>query len=104
MGPADKSLRVSVIYSPGEDRVHEVSLAMAPAATVGDAVRESGLVERHGLDLGQLSVGVWGRIQPLDQGLRDRDRVELCRALQVDPKEARRLRYRKQAKKSDRPA
>ena len=40
--------------------------------------------------------GVWGRVQPLDHVLRDGDRVELYRPLTVDPKEARRLRYKKQ--------
>jgi putative ubiquitin-RnfH superfamily antitoxin RatB of RatAB toxin-antitoxin module len=30
----------------------------------------------------------------LDHVLRDRDRIELYRGLKVDPKEARRLRYR----------
>jgi hypothetical protein len=40
-------------------------------------------------------IGVWGRKQPLDAALRDRDRVELYRPLQVDPKEARRLRYKR---------
>jgi putative ubiquitin-RnfH superfamily antitoxin RatB of RatAB toxin-antitoxin module len=32
-----------------------------------------------------------------DSTLRDRDRVELLRPLAVDPKEARRLRYRGQS-------
>ena len=32
--------------------------------------------------------------------LRERDRVEIYRALQVDPKEARRLRYRKSGSKA----
>ena len=36
------------------------------------------------------------RQRPLDSPLRDADRVEACRGLRVDPKEARRLRYRKQ--------
>jgi putative ubiquitin-RnfH superfamily antitoxin RatB of RatAB toxin-antitoxin module len=39
----------------------------------------------------------------LRQVLRDGDRIELCRALTVDPKEARRLRYKGQ-RKEKRPA
>jgi putative ubiquitin-RnfH superfamily antitoxin RatB of RatAB toxin-antitoxin module len=39
---------------------------------------------------------VWGRVQPADTPLRDRDRVEVYRPLLVDPKEARRQRYKKQ--------
>jgi hypothetical protein len=41
-----------------------------------------------------LKVGVWGRLRPLDACLRERDRIEVYRPLTVDPKEARRLRYR----------
>jgi len=40
-----------------------------------------------------LKVGIWGRTRSLDTPLRDMDRVEVYRALKVDPKEARRLRY-----------
>jgi uncharacterized protein len=39
---------------------------------------------------------VWGRVTPLDHVLRDGDRVEIYRPLTVDPKEARRLRYKRQ--------
>jgi putative ubiquitin-RnfH superfamily antitoxin RatB of RatAB toxin-antitoxin module len=35
-------------------------------------------------------------VQPLDHVLREGDRIELYRPLAVDPKEARRLRYKKQ--------
>ena len=49
---------------------------------------------------GGLKVGIWGRARPLDTPLRERDRVEVYRPLQVDPKEARRLRYRKQGRKA----
>jgi putative ubiquitin-RnfH superfamily antitoxin RatB of RatAB toxin-antitoxin module len=49
-----------------------------------------------------VSVGLWGREVPLSTRLRDRDRVELYRPLQVDPKEARRLRYRQQGERGRR--
>jgi sulfur carrier protein len=43
-----------------------------------------------------LQTGVWGRKQPPDHVLRQGDRVELYRALKVDPKVARRERFSKQ--------
>ena len=52
------------------------------------------------LDLGQAVVGVWGRKAPPGQVLRDRDRIEIYRPLQVDPKVARRERFRKQGARS----
>lgn len=94
MAPA--SLAVTVAYSPRAGEVDEVALQVEQGATVGDALRASGLLVRHpAIDLGVLKVGVWGRVQPLDALLRERDRVEVYRPLTVDPKEARRLRYRK---------
>jgi uncharacterized protein len=93
MGHAD-ALSVSVVYSPQAGEVDEVLLSLPDGATVDDALRESGLAAQH--DIGQLAVGVWGVLAALSDHLRDRDRVELYRPLQVDPKEARRLRQQKQ--------
>jgi putative ubiquitin-RnfH superfamily antitoxin RatB of RatAB toxin-antitoxin module len=87
-------LRLAVAYSPEAGRVDVVSLMLAPGATVSDALQASGLLLRHGLALAGMQVGVWCRRCDLATPLRDRDRVEIYRALQVDPKEARRQRYR----------
>jgi putative ubiquitin-RnfH superfamily antitoxin RatB of RatAB toxin-antitoxin module len=98
MAPAEP-LRVSVAYSPRAGEVDEVVIDVPPGATLIDAIRASGMVQRHpGLDLSQSRLGIWGRVQAEDTALRERDRVEIYRPLQVDPKEARRLRYRKSAR------
>lgn len=95
MAPAER-LRVSVAYSPRAGEVDEVELELPLGATLIEAIRASGMAERHpGLDLAAARLGVWGRVQAGSHPLRERDRVEIYRALQVDPKEARRLRYRK---------
>lgn len=99
MGPADTraALRISVAFSPGPGAVDAVDLTLPEGSTVADALRASGLAgpgapaERAGL-----KAAVWGVVRPMEQALRDRDRVELLRPLKVDPKEARRLRYRAQ--------
>lgn len=94
MGPA--SFGVTVAYSPAAGTVEEVALRVDAGATLGDALRASGLLERHpAIDLAACKVGIWGRVLPLSTPLRERDRVEVYRPLTVDPKEARRLRYRK---------
>ena len=95
--------RVEVAYSATARQVERVALDLPAASTVGDALRASGLLERHSLVPGALQCGVWGRRCPLSQVLREGDRVELYRALTVDPKEARRLRYKAQ-RKEKRPA
>jgi uncharacterized protein len=99
MGSVDSAalLSVQVAYSPAAREVDSVSLRLPAGSTVINAVQASGLLERHGLTLEEgLSVGVWTKARPLDTPLRDADRVEIYRGLQVDPKEARRLRFRKQ--------
>ena len=88
-------LAVEVAYSPAAGEVDCVALSLPAGATVADAVQASGLLQRHGLDAGTLRVGVWCRVQEAGTMLRDRDRVEIYRPLLVDPKEARRQRYKR---------
>ena len=100
MDPAD-AVRVVVAYSPAPRQVDEVPLTLQPGATVCDALRASGLLERHpAIDLATQKVGVWGKLRPLEATLRDGDRVELYRPLKVDPKEARRQRWRRHREKA----
>ncbi|HZT55903.1 MAG TPA: RnfH family protein [Burkholderiaceae bacterium] len=99
MAPDDRVLNVSVAYSPRAGEVDEVTLQLAPGATVADALRASGLQLRYpGLALDALPVGIWGAFCDRGDLLRDRDRVELYRPLRVDPKEARRQRHLAQAR------
>ena len=96
MAHVESLLRIELAYSPAPRRVLTLSISLPPDSTVADALRASGWLRAHGLDLDALRCGVWGRVQPLDHLLRDGDRIELYRPLTVDPKEARRLRYKKQ--------
>lgn len=94
---ADKRLRVSVVYSPGSREVREVNLLLEPSCTVLMALQASGLLQVFpALDPQTMLLGVWGRKASLSQPLRDMDRVEIYRALRVDPKVARRERFVKQ--------
>ena len=54
----------------------------------------------QGLEARRLFISVWGRPQPLSHVLQEGDRVELTRALRVDPKVARRERFRQQGAKT----
>ena len=76
--------------------MQSLRLELPAGSSVADALRASGFLEVHGLALDSLRCGVWGRVQPLEHALRDGDRVEIYRPLTVDPKEARRLRYKRQ--------
>ena len=97
MDRADRAvLRIEVVYCAAPGQVDLVELQLAPGCTLADAVAASGLLQRHALAPAGLNAGVWGRVQPLAHVLRDGDRVEVYRPLLVDPKEARRQRYRSQ--------
>jgi putative ubiquitin-RnfH superfamily antitoxin RatB of RatAB toxin-antitoxin module len=99
MARADTAMTigVSVAYSPSAGVVDEVSVQLVAGATVGDALRASGLLERHPqIDLAVQRVGVWGKLRALEAPLYERDRVEVYRPLQLDPMEARRQRQRTQ--------
>lgn len=100
MAPADDVLHVEVVYCAGPGQTDRVQIQMAPGATLADALQASGLLQRHALAAHGLSAGVWGRVQPPGWLLRDDDRVEIYRPLQVDPKETRRQRYRQQRQKA----
>lgn len=98
MGRVESAAQLGVVvaYSPAPDQVDQVSLTLSIGATVSDALDASGLLARHpDIDLATQSVGVWGKLRSLDEALRDGDRVEIYRPLKVDPKEARRQRYRR---------
>jgi putative ubiquitin-RnfH superfamily antitoxin RatB of RatAB toxin-antitoxin module len=95
MAPAEgaRGLRVEVVYCPRPGVTDRVALTLPAGATAVDALVASGLAQRHGLAGAGLKLGIWSRACEPGSLLRDRDRVEIYRALVVDPKEARRLRY-----------
>lgn len=97
MAPAEATpeLRVEVVYCPRPGSTDRVTVTLPAGATVADALRASGLLARHALASEGLRLGVWCRTRDADTPLRDRDRVEIYRPLQVDPKEARRQRYQR---------
>lgn len=80
------SIRVEVVRA--WPRRHEaVNVDLPEGATVADAVEASGLSS-----VDHVGVAVYGEAASGDQVLRNGDRVELLRALTIDPKEARRRR------------
>jgi putative ubiquitin-RnfH superfamily antitoxin RatB of RatAB toxin-antitoxin module len=94
--PAATSIRVEVVYGVGPGQVDSTALQLAAGSRVVDAVAASGVLGRHGLATDSLLLGVWNRAAAAETPLRDGDRVEIHRPLQVDPKEARRQRHARQ--------
>ncbi len=91
------TLSITVAWSPRDGVVEEVALEVSPGTTLSDCLDAAGLADRYPQwDPGSPAVGIWGRLRPLDTAVQSGDRVEVYRALQVDPMEARRARQRKQ--------
>jgi putative ubiquitin-RnfH superfamily antitoxin RatB of RatAB toxin-antitoxin module len=77
--------------------VREWFLDVPANATVAMALQASGIEsEFPAIDWKTASLGVWGRKASPQQRLRENDRIEVYRPLLVDPKVARRERFRKQ--------
>ena len=84
-------LRVTVAFcAPGVEDVSEVTLP--PGSTVRDAIAAAQLNARRPELKDPLDAGIWGRRCSLDQQLMAGDRVEIYRALVIDPMEGRRVR------------
>jgi len=88
-------LRVEVACSPRAGVVEIVELQLPAGSTLRDAIESSGLAARDA-PAEPFAVGVWGRRCAPGDAVHDGDRIEIYRPLQADPKEARRLRQRRQ--------
>lgn len=84
-------IRVEVAYArPDTQRLIVVSLS--EESTALDAIRESGIESVFPeIDLERQSIGIFSQViaEPGVHRLRDGDRVEIYRPLEIDPKEAR---------------
>lgn len=88
---------VEVVYAPAPREVVALALHLPIGSTVGDAIHASGLLQRcPELQLDGIAVGIWGTATTLGQVVCAGDRVEIYRPLTVDPKTARRERFRQQ--------
>jgi len=94
-------LGITLVYSPLPRQVRVWSIALEAGATLGEALECCGLFEEFpDLEKNSLQLGVWGQTVRMGHVLQDRDRIEIYRPLQVDPKTARRERFTRQGMKS----
>ena len=94
-------VKVCLVYSPAPRQVCEFLLDLAEGGRVIDAVQASEMPARYpDLFAAPMMFGVWGKRVTKDHVLRDQDRLEVYRELRVDPKVARRERFKSQGAKS----
>jgi sulfur carrier protein len=106
---AEALIEVSLCWSLSPRHVQEMSLQVPEGSTV-EAVLKLGMAQwqqspvHSQVDAAALSSlpfqqpGIWGRKTTWGHSVQAGDRVELYRPLQVDPKVARRQRFKRQGK------
>ncbi len=83
---------VEVVLATPERQVLLV-IAVGEGATVADVIAASG-IDSHfpELPVQEMRTGIWGKPVSRDSTVKEGDRVELYRELEIDPREARRQR------------
>jgi putative ubiquitin-RnfH superfamily antitoxin RatB of RatAB toxin-antitoxin module len=106
---AEASVHVTLCWSLSARHVQEMSLQVPEGSTV-EAVLNLGMAQWQQSQLQSqgdavalsslpfLQPGIWGRKTTWGHSVQAGDRIELYRPLQVDPKVARRQRFKRQGK------
>jgi len=92
-------IAVEVVYALPEKQ-YLYSVKVPEGSTVEDAIKASGLLDlRSDIDLQENKVGIYSRPVKLHDEVQSGDRIEIYRPLIADPKELRRQRAERAAKK-----
>jgi len=119
------TLQLTLVYSSATRQVHEIALELPVGSTLAQALeqakrqwfagcqqgaqgpRAAGADAAYGQGddwpaaaVAAAEFGLWGRPAAGQTLLQDGDRIEIYRPLRVDPKVARRERYRQRSKKA----
>ena len=85
-------MRITLMIAPAPRQVHETTIEVPEGCTAQGAIEAAGWPTAYpGWET--LTLAVWGRRCEAGHVLREGDRLELLRALRVDPKVARRERF-----------
>ena len=97
---ASAEIAVQVVWSPSARETLSVALRLPADSTVAAALAAAGWPALASAEQGDaalaaagLAAAVWNKPRPLAHVLRDGDRVEVLRELQIDPMTARRVRF-----------
>ncbi|WP_034947060.1 RnfH family protein [Erwinia oleae] len=92
-------IAVEVVYAL-PDKQYLYTVNVEEGSTVEQAIKASGILEIRGdIDLTQNKVGIFSRPVKLPDEVKAGDRIEIYRPLLADPKELRRQRAERAAKK-----
>lgn len=81
---------VELVLATAERQVL-LAMQVASGSTAADVIAHSGIhMEFPEVRVEELKLGVWGKLVAGDYVVQGGDRIELYRALRIDPREARR--------------
>jgi len=89
----NETISIELVYAlPDEQTL--LRLTLPKGSTVRRGIEQSDILQRYPelqtqWDNGSLVAGIFGKKAPLDQALREKDRIEIYRPLIADPKEVR---------------
>ena len=88
-------MKIEIAYA-SKDKQVILTCELSEVCSIQEAIEQSGILKQFNeIDLRQNPIGIFGKKVTLDTLLNPNDRVEIYRALLIDPKQARRLRARK---------
>lgn len=97
----EKTIPVEVAYAKIDQQVI-IPLQVKAGTTLIEVIHLSGVLEQFPeIDLEVNKFGIFSKISKADTVLREKDRVEIYRALIADPKESRRKRADKKKNKAE---
>lgn len=82
-------VHVEVVYAPKGAPVVHAYLSLATGSSVQDALQHARLFSHHPEAI-DFSVGIFGKVVSLDTLIKNGQRIEVYRPLEIDPKEKRR--------------
>jgi len=91
-------IQVEVVYALKEHQEIR-QLQVDEGTTIEQVIQQSGLLNEYPeIDLNNNKVGIYNKVKPLTEVVRDGDRIEIYRPLIADPKEVRKRKALKKKK------
>ena len=91
------AVHVTVVYSATARHVDEIHLHVPAASTLQQALDLAGVLQNYPARRSDtLDAAAWGQPAEVAEGVQDGDHIEIYRPLTVDPKVARRTRFKGQ--------
>ena len=90
MAQSEETIQVEIAYAL-PDQQYLVSETYPKGTTLGTLVEESPFLKAHPeIKVDPKHIGIWYKLAPLSQELKDGDRVQIYRDLLIDPRDRRR--------------